>query len=156
MHATGRCVAEALQMQTCECLLVWQELVQLFNSGEHQKATDIMVDHIMFLNPGADRQTMLIRRIFDEDGRLERWNLIHCKINQLPELFSTLVCRGNLFLERNNLRSLPESFGNITVGGDLSLWNNPKLKGIPKRFPNVKGYVNRSVHQGTDSFDMCM
>ena len=137
MHVIGRCVAEALlQMQTCECLLVRQELVQLFSSGEHQHATAIVVDHIMFLNPGANRQMMLIRRIFDEDGRLERWNLIHCKINQLPELFSTLVCRGNLFLERNNLRSLPESFGNITVGRDLHL-NNNKPQSLPESFGNI-------------------
>ena len=83
MHVIGRCVAEALlQMQTCECLLVRQELVQLFSSGEHQHATAIMVDHIMFLNPGANRQMMLNGRKFGEDGRLMYWNLSYCKISQ--------------------------------------------------------------------------
>ena len=119
---------------------VRQGLVKLFSSGEHQKATDVMVDHIMFSNPGANQHRMLRHRRFGEDGRLEHWDLSFCKIGKLPELFNTLVC-GSLDLSSNNLQSLPESFGNITLGDDLNLCDNRQLKGVPNSFPNVKGEV---------------
>ena len=129
-------------MQTCECLLVRQELVELFSAVQHQKATDIMVNHLMFLNPAADRMRMLNSRKFGEDSMLVHWNLSCCKINQLPELFSTLVCTMDLYLNVNNLQSLPESFGNITVGRNLYLGSNQKLDEVPHSFPNVKGTVS--------------
>ena len=69
-------------MHMRECLLVRQELLRLFNARncKHQKATDIMVDYIMILNPGAERQTMLNGREFGQRGQqadaLEpSWNL---------------------------------------------------------------------------------
>ena len=122
--------------------MVRQELVKLFSSGEHQKATDVMVDHIMFSNPGANRHRMLRHRRFGKDGSLEHWDLSFCKISQLPDLFSTLVC-GSLDLSSNNLRTLPESFRIITLGENLNLCDNRQLKGVPNCFPNVKGEVLR-------------
>ena len=129
----------------CECLLVRQELLRLFNACEHQKATDIMVDYIMILNPGAERQTMLNGCEFGQRGQQAdalgpqaSWDLSYSY--QLPELFNTLVCTWILYLNNNNLQSLPESFANITVGGSLTMSGNPKLEEIC--FPNVE----RSVH----------
>lgn len=132
-------------MQICKCLLVPQELVQLFSSSQHQKATDLMVDYIMFLNPGAnrwmlnpgaDRQRMLRGRSFDGDGRLVQWDLSSCKINRLPQLFNTVVCSRDLLLGSNKLQSLPESFSDLTVGKNLGLSSN-NLQSLPKSFSNI-------------------
>ena len=40
-------------------------------------------------------------------------------------------------MQYNQLRSLPESFGNITVGSHLRLQGN-RLKSLPKSFGNIK------------------
>jgi leucine-rich repeat protein SHOC2 len=45
-------------------------------------------------------------------------------LTSLPESFGNLKVRGDLYLMYNNLTSLPESFGNLKVGGYLILSNN--------------------------------
>ena len=48
---------------------------------------------------------------------------------------------GGLFLNDNQLDSLPEGFDNISVGGDLDLYVN-QLVQQSCSFPNVQGEVN--------------
>ena len=127
-----------------------QEIGQLFNTGKDREASEILVDHIMLVSPGADHQKMLQTRNFAQ-GKLVTWNLSVCKISKLPHSFGALVCSGALSLNGNELESLPEGFSDITLGRDLILWwdpsgvlqGNPRLTGIPKTFPNVRGRVIR-------------
>ena len=41
------------------------------------------------------------------------------QLASLPEGFGSLTVGGDLFLNNNQLASLPEGFGSLTVGGDL-------------------------------------
>ena len=120
----------------------------------------------MLVSPGADCQRMLKYRYVDLSGKLGVWYLSGCKISRLPPSFGALVCSGNLNLSCNKLESLPESFSEISVGrnlnlsynklkslpkgfseisvaGDLYLYGNLQLTGVPENFPNVKGRVHR-------------
>ena len=55
----------------------------------------------------------------------------------MPESFGNLKVGGDLSLSNNQLTSLPESFGNLKVGGDLYLGNN-QLTSLPESFGNLK------------------
>jgi len=58
-------------------------------------------------------------------------------LKYLPESFGNLKIGGNLYLDKNELTSLPESFGNLKIGGDLRLeYNN--LTSLPESFCNIK------------------
>merc|ERR1711865_726177 len=72
-------------------------ITQLFAAGQHREATEILVEHIMLVSPGADKKKMLKGRKFDERGELVEWDLSCCKISQLPESFCALVCTGDLY-----------------------------------------------------------
>merc|ERR1712166_1196979 len=52
-----------------------QGVRQLFSAGQDREATGILVDHIMLVSPGANRQKMLRLRRFDESGKLGFWGL---------------------------------------------------------------------------------
>ena len=99
----------------------------------------------MLVSPRADRQKMLEDRSFDQSGKLGNWCLNNCNISKLPPSFGVLVCSGYLDLSYNKLKSLPESFSEITVASrrNLVLIGNPQLTGVPENFPNVKGTVHR-------------
>ncbi|NBP66572.1 MAG: hypothetical protein EBU66_18235, partial [Bacteroidetes bacterium] len=60
----------------------------------------------------------------------------------LPESFGNLKIGGNLWLNDNNLTSLPESFGNLKIGFSLWLHYN-NLASLPESFGNLKigGYL---------------
>ena len=149
---------------------MWQEphylLPYLFGKGQHKEATERLVEQLMALNPGANRDQMLKGRNFDANGLLVNWYLNSCNIAELPETFGDILCTGGLNLSNNqleslplrfsnlsigvflslydnNLRSLPPNFEQIRVGGCLNLHANPELTGIPAEFPNVKGRVYR-------------
>ena len=138
----------------------------MFGKGQHKKATERLVQQLMALNPGANRDSMLKCRDFDANGLLENWSLSHCKIAELPKSFRAVRCTGGLYLFGNQLESLPRSFSNLSVGGDLNLGSNKlrclpsnfeqirvggrlnlcgnlELTGIPTEFPNVKDTVSR-------------
>ena len=59
------------------------------------------------------------------------------QVRRLPETFGNIQVRGGLFLSFNQLRTLPETFGNIQVLGDLSLYSN-ELNALPETFGNIK------------------
>ena len=124
----------------------------------------MLVEQLMALNPDAKSAKMLRGSRFDANGLLESWGLGFCNIPKLPETFGDIRCTGNLHLacnqleslplrfsnlsvggnlglNRNKLRSLPPNFDQIRVGGHLILNANPRLTGIPAKFPNVKGSV---------------
>ena len=62
-------------------------------------------------------------------------------LQTLPESFGNIKVGGNLLLSYNLLKKLPTSFENITVGGNLILsYNLPNLI-LPYSFDNVKGRV---------------
>jgi len=58
-------------------------------------------------------------------------------LTSLPESFGNLKIGGSLCLNNNYLTSLPESFGNLKIGGILELDSN-KLTSLPESFGNLK------------------
>ena len=78
------------------------------------------------------------------------------KLTSLPESFGNLKVGGNLYLSYNNLTSLPESFGKLRVGGNLSLGRN-NLTSLPESFGNLKvggglGLSNNNLTSLPESF----
>ena len=71
--AFGRCVAKPLQMPVREKRLLQQGIRQLFSAGKDCEATEILVDHIMLVSPGADRKSIFSGRNFGESGKLQYW-----------------------------------------------------------------------------------
>ena len=65
------------------------------------------------------------------------------QLSSLPASFGSITVGGILCLDHNQLSSLPDSFGSITVGRDLRL-NDNQLddQAIPTHFPNVGGEIN--------------
>ena len=63
-------------------------------------------------------------------------NRFRFRIRTLPESFGSLIIGCNLSLYRNQLTSLPESFGSIKIRGDLNLVSN-KIKTLPESFRNI-------------------
>ena len=63
-------------------------------------------------------------------------------LTSLPESFGNLKIGGSLDLDFNKLESLPESFGNLQIGGSLELRYN-KLKSLPESYDDidVKGNI---------------
>jgi hypothetical protein len=146
--ACDRCVTEPIPNACLLMARVRQAITQLFAAGRHREATEILVEHIMLISPGANKEKMLKGRKLEWDPfgsrrcELVNWNLSNCQISQLPESFCALVCYGDLKLNGNQLRSLPEGFGDITVGGGLFLSRN-QLTEYPSSFPNAAGGVER-------------
>ena len=142
--AFGRCVPSLCRCPCVRKSFVQQGIRQLFSAGKDREATRILMDHIMLVSPGADRQEMLRARCrFDESGKFGDWLLSGCELSKLPPSFGAVVCSGHLNLSYNNLESLPESFSEITVGRTVNLSRNRWLTRVPKNFPNVEGRVIR-------------
>ena len=60
------------------------------------------------------------------------------QLESLAESFGSLTVGGNLDLYNNQLESLPESFGSLTVGGDLYLYDNPVAGSLSENsFPGL-------------------
>ena len=58
-------------------------------------------------------------------------HVISCnQLRSLPDSFGSIVVGGGLWLDNNQLSSLPDSFGSITVDKGLGLSNN-KLGALP-------------------------
>ena len=67
------------------------------------------------------------------------------EFTSLPESFGNLKIGGCLILGNNNLTSLPESFGNLKIGSDLMLTKN-ELTSLPESFGNLKINGNLFLH----------
>ena len=53
-------------------------------------------------------------------------------------MFGSLTIGGDLYLNNNQLESLPESFGSLTVGGDLYLYHNSVVASLAENsFPGL-------------------
>jgi hypothetical protein len=63
--------------------------------------------------------------------------LSYNSLTSLPESFGNLKIGGGLELSYNSLTSLPESFGNLKIGGNLYLYSN-SLTSLPESFGNLK------------------
>merc|ERR1711865_702656 len=113
--------------------LLRQRVACLFSTGQHRKATKVLIRHIIAVNPDVDREKMLGGLKFDKEDLLVKWRLYSCNISLLPWSFSALVCTGDLSLNYNQLRSLPANFGQLEVGGNLYL-NNNQLGSLPADF----------------------
>ena len=112
-------------------------VADLVNAGEHLKATDLVIEHILALSPGACKPTMLKGRKFDEDGALTEWALDESDITALPESFCALSCRGDLSLSFNELASLPTSFHKLQIEGDIFISRN-QLCSLPANLCQLK------------------
>ena len=74
-----------------------------------------MVDDIMALNPHIEDREKLTRVAkFNKDGTLKDWDLSWKKLRVLPDSFGGISVAGDLRLSANQLQSLPDSFGGIS------------------------------------------
>jgi len=126
--------------------LLRQRVACLFSTGQHRKATKVLIRHIIAVNPDVDRERMLRCLKFDKADLLVDWNLSRCKISVLPRSFSALVCTGHLYLSDNQLGSLPLDFGQLQVGGNLWLYNN-QLESLPADFGQLQVGGNLHLYQ---------
>ena len=100
---------------------------------------DVLAE-IKDLNPGVDEEGL--RTGADNINEDKPWHirgnliLFDLGISQLPESFGNLTVGGSVLLDDNQLTSLPESFGNLTVGEHLSLYGN-QLTSLPESFGNL-------------------
>ena len=93
------------------------------------------------LNPHLTVEVLMAGMTFELDGcTLQSWNLYAKGLTTLPDSIGDLTVGGNLYLNENQLTTLPESFGSLTVGGDLCLCRN-QLITLPRSFPNVEGNI---------------
>lgn len=84
-----------------------------------------VVHDTMALNPQASRDALIEGMSFNVDGSLQSWNLepkdptrVLC---QLPNSFGELSLSGDLILSGNNLTDLSVDFGSLQLGGELHL-----------------------------------
>ena len=105
------------------------------------KATvEEVVAEIATLNPGVTREALMEDVEVDPEdaSRVKgdvRWS--NNGIAVLPESIGDLTVGGTLHLAYNKLATLPASFGSLTVGGGLSLSDN-NLATLPASFGNLK------------------
>ena len=81
-----------------------------------------VVRDMVELNPHLTVEELMERVTFEEDGcTLSYWELAGKGLTTLPESIGDLTVGGDLSLDQNQLTTLPESFGSLTVGGELIL-----------------------------------
>lgn len=84
---------------------------------------------------------------YDEHGLLKNLNLGGLGLTSLPGSFGQLRVGGDLNLIDNDLTSLPESFGQLRVEGDLDLAING-LRSLPESFGQLR--VGGSLYVGSN------
>ena len=67
-------------------------------------------------------------------------------LKTLPKDFGYTNFHGDLFMEDNEIEILPDSFGNLNLLGELNLANN-NLKDLPTSFKNIKVIGNISLER---------
>ena len=106
------------------------------------KATfEEVVAEMIELNPSLTRERLMRGVEVDAEDASRVEGDVHwgCKgIDVLPESIGDLTVGGRLYLDYNNLATLPASFGSLTVGGGtLSLGDN-NLATLPASFGDLK------------------
>ena len=107
----------------------WQDGARLSVRFRAAKATFAeVVDDIVEMNPGVTREKLMRGVEVDPEdaSRVEGdvdWDLKGIKV--LPESIGDLTVGGGLYLGSNNLATLPASFGSLQVGKRVFLNDNP-------------------------------
>eukprot|EP00656_Telonema_subtile_P041223 TRINITY_DN4635_c0_g1_i1.p1 TRINITY_DN4635_c0_g1~~TRINITY_DN4635_c0_g1_i1.p1 ORF type:complete len:186 (-),score=50.84 TRINITY_DN4635_c0_g1_i1:123-680(-) len=99
----------------------WKGLPSLWEAHEHEQAAEVLISSLMRCSPVANQGKIRQGLGFNEDGTLQDWNLSYCELSALPEEICTVRTTRDLFLQGNKLTCLPDSFGAVTVGGNLYL-----------------------------------
>eukprot|EP00658_Telonema_sp_P-2_P048645 TRINITY_DN36993_c0_g1_i1.p1 TRINITY_DN36993_c0_g1~~TRINITY_DN36993_c0_g1_i1.p1 ORF type:complete len:197 (+),score=46.49 TRINITY_DN36993_c0_g1_i1:153-743(+) len=98
---------------------------------------DQIIQDMVAANPHLTEVDLRKTLWFDEQGRIEKWNLRGLGLMELPESFGRVRVAEELWLSENQLTVLPESFDNVRVGGMLLLHSN-KLTELPESFWSVR------------------
>ena len=105
------------------------------------KATvEEVVAETIELNPHLTRERLMEYVEVDaEDASRVKGHVVWASlgIDALPESIGDLTVGGDLGLNYNNLATLPASFGSLTVGGNLGLGNN-NLAPLPTSFGSLQ------------------
>ena len=106
------------------------------------KATvEEVVAEMIELNPHLTREGLMggVGGVDPEDASRVKGNVDWSNegINVLPESIGDLTLGGRLRLWNNNLATLPSSFGSLTVGGHLVLGRN-NLATLPASFGSLQ------------------
>ena len=120
------------------------------------------MEDLLVLNPHLTREELMRGVEFEADGcTLRSWSFGDksltgsriCLSGGLPESFGDLTLSGDLNLVGNQLYTLPESFGSITVGGFLNL-NSNRLSTLPESFGSITvgGYLDLGNNRGSATF----
>jgi len=109
----------------------------MFPSVFSKDGVEAIAADIVKLNPQTNVGKLLRNAKFDTNGVLQEWYLNDNQIATLPESFGNLQVGGDLYLSDNQIATLPESFGNLQVGGDLNLFRN-QIATLPESFGNLQ------------------
>jgi hypothetical protein len=118
-----------------------QNPIDLYFESDSDTRANILLNHpqvigFVYFNEGSVTKAFLPKRIIDWGSSRK----IIAAVSGSPDDFVPFsVTESDLC--SNNLLTLPESFGNITLDENLNLCDNRQLKGVPNCFPKVKGEV---------------
>ena len=122
----------SLQLRKASLEEVVRDMVDL---NPHCTVEELM-DGVTFEEDIARRPAYYRSQPRTFDGTLKSWNLRRKGLTMLPESFGDLKVGGFLSLYENQLTTLPESFGFLTVGGYLGLGEN-QLTTLPESFGSL-------------------
>ena len=97
---------------------------------------DVLIAEMLEVNPGVTEARLREGLVLNRDGSIKHWYLDRCELRALPELFGAVRTTGFLGLNNNRLTSLPDSFRSIYVGGHLWLHGN-QLSLLPDSFGSI-------------------
>ena len=87
-----------------------------------------LIAEMLEVNPGVTEAKLREGLGLNPDGSIHSWHLggylSGCGLRALPELFGAVTATWYLRLDSNQLSSLPDSFGSITVGGITVAYDN--------------------------------
>ena len=115
---------------------VWQDGARLHVRLRAAKATvEEVAAEIATLNPGVSREALMKRvKVDPEDASrvngVVDWNSKGIAV--LPESIGDLTVGGYLYLDYNKLATLPASFGDLKVGKKVHLDRNPVAASRPR------------------------
>jgi len=115
---------------------VWQDGARLHVRLRAAKATvEEVAAEIATLNPGVSRERLMKYVEVDPEDASHVKGKVNWStegIAVLPESIGDLTVGGTLHLGNNNLATLPASFGDLKVGGEVDLVGNPVAASGPR------------------------